>query len=152
MEVSSEMKRFVKIAVVLAVALATFIILPYEKTVGWLRYIFYFGKGRVSQINVQSPAKNLEQAQACRDNLHRIQTAKRKAGQDRGNPVGIVTWEEVIRAMYPDRTLTPAQIAELMPHCPAGGSYSVGTLEEVPRCSLVGNNTLPEDDDHIIRD
>lgn len=127
-----------------------------QDTVGHIRYYFFRAKGKAAQITSSGPVVgNLEQARQCRENLHRIQAAKRKAAQDRGNAIGAITWEEVLQAMYPNyaiRRMGAAQLNTLIPKCPAGGTYSVGTLEEVPRCSLSGNNTLSVEDDHIIRD
>jgi rRNA maturation protein Nop10 len=38
----------------------------------------------------------------------------------------------------------------LMPKCPGGGTYTLGTLEVVPKCSIGGNSSLAADDDHMI--
>lgn len=117
---------------------------------GWVRYAFYSAKAKVTG---ERPLGSLAGAQACRENLHRIQAAKRKAAQDRGNSIGAVTWEEVLTAMRGSlHGLTSDQINALIPKCPDGGTYSIGTLEEVPRCSISGNGTVSSADDHIIRD
>lgn len=147
--------KWIVIGGVVALAIIGFGLLN-EDTVGRIRYYFFAAKGKAEQITNSAPAiGNLEQARQCRENLHRIQAAKRKAAQDRGNALGAITWEEVLQAMYPNyviRRMSPSQINALIPKCPSGGTYSVGTLEEVPRCSVAGNNTLSVEDDHIIRD
>ena len=131
-------------------------ILNFDTTVGWVRNIFYRAKGGAAQVgNTNTPVGNVQHAAICRENLHRIQAAKRKAAFDRGNQVGPITWEEVLHAM-PDAPnkgkMTPLQIEKYMPKCPDGGNYSVGTLEEVPRCSISGQGSLTLEDDHVIRD
>lgn len=127
-------------------------ILESEEVLGRARYVYYWAVGKATS----SPQpKNLEHARLCRENLHRMQAAKRKAAQDRGNQIGAITWEETLRAMYPQtnvRSLTPVQMNALIPKCPSGGTYSIGTLEEVPRCSIMGNETVTLQDDHIILD
>lgn len=125
-----------------------------ERLMGFVRYFLYRGKGAVQQVGSAPPQKNVGHAQLCRQNLLRIQNAKRKAGFDRGNTVGHVSWAEVLQAMYPEEArrgrVTPARMAGLMPVCPSGGSYLLGSLHEVARCSIMGNETLPVDDDHIV--
>lgn len=121
----------------------------------WTRHFFYRGKGAVSTMGSTQPTGNLYHARQCRENLHRIQTAKRKAGQDRGNPVGNVSWDEVLKVMYPQqnfRALPAGEINKLIPKCPGGGTYALNTLEAVPKCSLTGQQSISPEDDHIIRD
>jgi hypothetical protein len=93
---------------------------------------------------------NIQYAAACRANLQRIASAKQKAAQDRGQALGAVTWEEVMRAMYPSRRPGAAAIGQLIPRCPAGGTYSLGTMEELPRCSIGGGDSFDRADDHLI--
>jgi hypothetical protein len=129
-------------------------ILNWNKTVGWLRHAFFRAKGAASEIGKPGPTGDLNKARICRDNLKRIQAAKRKAAQDRGQQVGEITWGEILHAMpnVPPGKLTPAQIQKYMPTCPSGGTYTQGTLEQVPRCTVSGQNTLTLEDDHIILD
>lgn len=120
----------------------------------YVRHFFYRGKGVVAQLGSRPPVRNVQHAYVCRENLSRIQNAKRKAAFDRGRAVGYVTWAEVVEAMYPNearRGLTPARLNLLLPRCPSRGNYYLGSLEELSRCSVMGNETLPVDDDHIIR-
>ncbi len=93
------------------------------------------------------------QAAQCRENLQRINAGKRRAAQDRGNEVGDIGWPATIRAMYPNdsRAKNPGNVELLMPKCPCGGIYTLGTLQEVPKCNIGGNNTMPTNDDHMIR-
>ncbi len=128
-------------------------ILDWDRMVGWGRHVFYRGKGAVSNIGEAPPSKNTEHARACRQTLAAIQNAKRKAGFDRGNTVGIVSLVEVVHAMYPEEArrgrLTPARLQYLTPVCPGGGTYVLGSMHEMVRCSVMGNGTVPVDDDHI---
>lgn len=124
-----------------------------EKVIGEVRHWFFRGKGAVQQVGKRPPLRNTHNAHLCRQTLTRIQNAKRKAAFDRGRSVGYVTWEEVIEAMYPEnrgRKLSPARYQQLFPRCPEGGTYMLGSLEELARCSVMGNETLDVADDHII--
>ena len=148
------MKKLLKwcaVAVVVYLVFWSGLFIPRHKAFGWTWYILSLGRYKVSTLSAKSAGGNSEHAHACRGNLRRIQDAKLKAGQDRGNPIGSVSWEETIRAMYPDQRLTPVMIQQLTPQCPAGGAYTLGSLEELPRCSVLGNNSVDEADDHIIR-
>lgn len=134
------------------VALFTYGVLDWDRTVGWIRHYFFRAKGVASTLGNTGPAGDVNIARLCRQNLNRIQAAKRKAAFERGQQVGAITWEEILRQMpdVPKRRLTPAEFDKYVPHCPAGGTYTLGTLEEVPRCSIGGQGTLSLEDDHII--
>jgi hypothetical protein len=138
-----------------AVLLALFTtgVLNWDTTEGWIRHYFFRAKGVAQNLGNTGPVGDTNLARLCRQNLERIQAAKRKAAFDRGQQVGVVTWEEVLRQLpeVPKRRLTPAEYDKFVPHCPAGGTYILGTLEEVPRCSIGGQNTLSLEDDHVIR-
>lgn len=130
-------------------------VLKGEELVGWIRYAVFGIQGTAQQAFKPQPPGNLEAARVCRENLHRLQAGKRKTAFDRGQNVGSVTWEEVARTLNPGKLSgrpTAQQLMMFIPKCPSGGTYSLGTLEEVPRCSIGGNNTLTLEDDHIIRD
>jgi hypothetical protein len=135
-------------------ALFGFGVLNWDKTVGWARHVFFRAKGATTYVGASPSAGDPNKAKICRDNLKRIQAAKRKAAQDRGQQIGEITWGEVLHAMpnVPSGKLTPAQIQKFTPVCPAGGVYTLGTLEQIPRCSISGQNTVPLDDDHVIWD
>ena len=129
-------------------------ILNWDKSVGLVRHIFFRAKGTISSVGKPSPIGDLNKAKGCRENLKRLQAAKRKAAQDRGQQVGEISWGEVLHALpnVPQGKLTSAQMQKYTPICPAGGTYSLGTLEQVPRCSVAGQNTISLEDDHIIID
>jgi hypothetical protein len=147
------------IGIVIAVAvlgLFAFGILDRERTVGWIRHYIFRARGVASQVGSgKSPTGNVATAKICRENLSRIQAAKRKAAFDRGQTVGAVSWEDVLVAMNlpgAKKGMTEAEIHKLMPKCPDGGTYNLGNLQEVARCSIGGNDSLSLDDDHVIRD
>ncbi|MGI8905528.1 MAG: hypothetical protein ACR2IE_03440 [Candidatus Sumerlaeaceae bacterium] len=129
-------------------------VLEWDKTVGWVRHYIFRVKGVAQNIGKSPPPGDLNAARACRENLHRMQAAKRKAAFDRGQQVGPISWEEVLRRLpdIPQRRLHPAELEKFTPKCPARGTYSLGNLEEVPRCTVSGQNTLTLEDDHIIVD
>ena len=148
------MKQKIVYGVIGLVVLGLFVtgIVESETVLGKARYVYYYAVGKLTS---RPAPKNPEHARVCRENLHRMQAGKRKAAQDRGNQIGAITWEEMLRAMYPNtnvRGMNQAQINTLIPKCPSGGIYSIGTLEEVPRCSIAGNDTTTLQDDHIILD
>jgi hypothetical protein len=106
-------------------------------------------------VSAGRPTGNPNHARICRENLQRIQSAKRKAAQDRGVTVGEVTWDEVLHVLHPNYIpgRSPRQrFNELMPKCPGGGTYSLGTLQEVASCSIGGNDNMDPADDHLILD
>jgi len=120
----------------------------------WAEYVVLLGKHEAGKISPKKPMGNIEQARICRENLARIQAAKRKIAESKATTVGAVTWEEVIAVMYPEkarRGLTPALVQELMPRCPAGGTYELGNIQDLPRCSIGSNNNTDPNDDHLIR-
>ena len=151
------MKSKLVIAAIVAAVVGAFVlgVVDRDAALGWVRYVFFRARGEASSIgsNLGKPVGTVEQARLCRQTLERIQAAKRKAAQDRGNTVGEVTWEETIKAMYPQEAgrLTHARITELMPKCPCGGTYTLMSLIEVPRCSISGNNSVNLEIGHIIR-
>jgi hypothetical protein len=150
------MQNKIVIGAIIAVVIAVFAfgIIDPETAFGWARNIFYRAKAPMSQLGKGGSPGNVDHARTCRQTLDRIEAAKRKSAFDRGQSVGSVTWEDVIRAMNlaPGHSrLTQQQINDLIPKCPDGGTYTLGTLQEVPRCSIGGNNSLSTDDDHVIR-
>jgi hypothetical protein len=129
-------------------------LVDFDNTMGWIRHLYYRVRGSASGIGSTKPVGNVRNAGICRENLQRIQAGKRKAAQDRGQQVGAITWEEIVRTMpgIPSGRLSSKIINQHIPKCPDGGTYSIGTLEEVPRCAVSGQGTVDASDDHIIRD
>ncbi len=80
------------------------------------------------------------QARECRANLRRIESAKRAAADKRGVSVGSIGWDAVESELGGDR-----------PECPAGGRYTLGTLEVTVRCSVGSNRSTDKADDHHLK-
>ncbi|MCX7718845.1 MAG: hypothetical protein N2111_10660 [Candidatus Sumerlaeaceae bacterium] len=151
------MKRIVIVIVIVAVA-AGAVLLGFvnpESAVGRVRYVVFRALGLVSSVAPPKPKApgSIASARICRENLTRIQNAKRRAGDLRQNNIGNVTWEEVIAAMYPNDPRVKGntrRVNELMPKCPDGGYYTLGTMQEMCKCSIGGQNTATIEDDHVI--
>ncbi len=145
-------QRIAFVVAVLAVGAGIFLgFVDLDKVNMGFRRVFFQARGEVMKVGVTpNQMGNVAQAQQCRAILQRLSAAKRQAAQNRGQAVGTVSWEEVMRAMYPRENLTPARMQQLMPRCPGGGTYTLGTLEVVPKCSIGGNSSLAADDDHMI--
>jgi len=79
-------------------------------------------------------------ANQCRENLKRIESAKRAIADSTGRASGAVSWDEVLRHMG----------ARKPPACPGGGAYSLNTIGTAASCSISGNGTASRDDDHGI--
>ncbi len=148
-------RKIVMIAIAgVVVALFAFGFLDREQLVIWGQHFYLVGRHEASKIGKTNPLGNLEHARICRENLDRIQAAKRKIAEMRSTTVGAVTWEEVLAVMYPDkarRGLSPALVQQLMPKCPAGGTYTLGNIQDLPKCSIGTNNNTDPNDDHLIR-
>lgn len=93
--------------------------------------------GEVGHKTVGSP----EQARQCRDNLRRIESAKRAIGSRRQMQTGFIAIDDICREMG---------VKEL-PRCPAGGEYDVGPLLQTPRCTIGSNYNQDASDDHVLR-
>ncbi|CAN5445478.1 hypothetical protein BH09SUM1_BH09SUM1_20300 [soil metagenome] len=78
----------------------------------------------------------VKDAQLCRDNLRRIEAAKRTL-----KSTGKVnfTWEMIVKQMGGERLA-----------CPNGGTYDVGSRQVAASCSVGDNNTDVTADDHSI--
>jgi len=86
--------------------------------------------------NVGGPAA----ATQCRENLTRIHTAKLSIRSKTGIEVKDVSWDAVVKEM-----------GGRMPKCPSGGTYSIGTMQSLPSCSVGANGNTDGTDDHQIR-
>lgn len=150
------MKRFIKrvLAVSVAVMLLYVGIFHREGLAIWTEHFYLLVRYQLAKIGGSRPVGNLEHARICRENLARIQAAKRKIAETQATTVGAVTWEQVLAVMYPDkarRGMTPQLVQQLMPRCPAGGTYILGNIQELPRCTIGSNNNTDPNDDHLIR-
>jgi len=150
-------KRLIIVGVLVAVAVGAvlFGFIHPDSVVGRARYVVFRALGLVSSVSPPKPKGpgTVANARLCRENLTRIQNAKRRAGELRQNNIGNVTWEEVLAAMYPNDTRVRGnrqRIKELMPKCPDGGTYTLGTMQEMCKCSIGGQNTATIEDDHVI--
>lgn len=136
------MKLIIVILVVLAlvIGLVAFDIIDVEETIGWTRNIFYRGSGAAQRF-VSTDVKDVERAQLCRENLKKIEAAKRRLAQQRSlAPDTIFTWDELKNFMG----------WQAIPRCPDGGVYEINPLGILPICSVGTNGTPDNQDDHII--
>ena len=74
-------------------------------------------------------ARQRSQASICINNLRQIDGTKNHYALENGNSVPALT------DMAPD-------YIKKIPICPAGGTYSVGTLDNLSSCSLGGTHSL----------
>ncbi|MBI1291946.1 hypothetical protein GC173_12010 [bacterium] len=88
----------------------------------------------------ESPAQARSRAATCRENLRRIELAKRKAAAASGLTKADVTWAE----------LTP-HLGKQRPACPSGGTYNIGSTTVMAKCSISNNHTTDDADDHILK-
>jgi len=89
----------------------------------------------------ESPRVARSKAATCRENLRRIELAKRKATAASGITKSEVTWKEILPHLAGGR----------QPTCPSGGSYAIGTNEIFCKCTISNNRTTDESDDHILK-
>jgi hypothetical protein len=61
---------------------------------------------------------------ACRANLARIDSAKKRAARRTGFTTGSVS-----------RSLLAEELGGRVPECPCGGHYTIGSLEQYPACT-----------------
>jgi hypothetical protein len=76
---------------------------------------------------------------ACVNNLRNIVAAKQQWGLEHNQSSNAVpTWADILPYLG-------SGPAGQMPHCPDGGVYSIGRLNENPTCSIGGrNHSLPD--------
>jgi len=79
-------------------------------------------------------------ATQCRENLTRIHTAKLSIRSKSGIEVKDVSMDAVMKEM-----------GGKMPKCPSGGTYSIGSMQSLPTCSVGANGNTDGTDDHLIR-
>lgn len=78
-------------------------------------------------------------AAQCRENIKRIESAKRRVAQERGIAVGEVPFDAVVQ-----------QMGGALPKCPSGGNYQINPLGTMVRCTIGANGTKDPNDDHLI--
>jgi hypothetical protein len=77
-------------------------------------------------------ARTTRAMNACVNNLRQIQGTKEQWGIDHQMPANAIpTWADIqpYLGRGPDGTL---------PHCPDGGVYIIGRVNEAPKCSIGG--------------
>lgn len=109
------------------------------------RDVYYRSKGTVegavdavtqgTATGSGDPAK----AQACRDNIRRIELAKRAAANTLSLTVGEVPESEVLSAL-----------GGSLPRCPDGGRYKINSLQYMPTCSIGAGVASDPRDDHVL--
>ena len=73
-------------------------------------------------------AREISQRNACINNLRQIDGAKQQWALEKGKPATAVpTWDDL--KPYLGR----------IPHCPAGGTYTINAVDEPPQCSIPGH-------------
>jgi hypothetical protein len=77
-------------------------------------------------------ARQTSQENACINNLRQIDAAKNQWALEKGKKTGDVPTQEDLLP-YLSR----------WPHCPAGGTYTIGAIGEAPTCSIPGH-ALPQ--------
>lgn len=90
---------------------------------------------------VEASEADIQAARTCRENLKRLESAKRAVADRRGQSTGAVSWDEVLQTMG----------ARKAPVCPAGGSYSLNKLGTAATCSIGPHGTSTKSDDHVIQ-
>ena len=107
-----------------------------------VRSAAYYARYKAMEKTGALPAlDNLQAARQCRENLARIESAKRAAAEKLNITTGTVPLDAILRLMG----------LAALPKCPAGGEYTVGQMGFAAKCSIGGNETTKTDDDHIIQ-
>jgi hypothetical protein len=80
-------------------------------------------------------ARTVKVYQPCVNNLRIIQSSKEQWGLEyHKTPTDLPSWEDI----------RPSFTRQQVPKCPAGGTYTIGRLNETPRCSIGGQeHSLP---------
>jgi len=87
-------------------------------------YVFYLRSARIDRTN--------EPALACLNNLRQIDAAEQAWGLERKTSTNEVpTWEDLRTYFH-----------SLPPRCPAGGTYSLVRVGDLPTCSVAEHTAL----------
>lgn len=77
-------------------------------------------------------ARETSQAKACRSQLRETQYAKEHwAMNNRKQITAVATWDD----LYP-------MYLKKLPTCPAGGTFTIGAVNDNPTCSIGGSHVL----------
>lgn len=138
------MKKFVFYggAVVVIAAVAG---LYYTGVLNWgqtrheARAVYYKGKGAVAGFKKGAQPNSPEKAAKCRENLKLIESAKRRAADRLSQVIGEVVRPEILKELG----------MKELPKCPSGGSYILGPVGVMGRCTIGGSATTDPIDDHL---
>jgi chromosome segregation ATPase len=87
------------------------------------------GKGALAQAQAEN--QKLQNFNACVNNLHLLEAAKRQWAQQNGKqPADAPTMEDLRPSFGPNG---------VAPVCPDGGVYTLGAMSEQPTCSIAGH-------------
>lgn len=141
-----------KKAIILAVAVVIVLGIAYgmgmftaEDAKYFGRDMFYRGKGTVegavdAVTNVTATGSgDPTKARACRENLRRIELAKRAAANTLSLTVGEVPENEILSALGGG-----------LPKCPDGGRYKINDLQYMPTCNIGAGVVSDPNDDHVL--
>ncbi|HNM46298.1 MAG TPA: hypothetical protein PKH51_04700 [Candidatus Sumerlaeota bacterium] len=98
------------------------------------------GIPNAANVDIAATGDTIKNAAACRENLTRIETAKRTIAQRSGLTTSEVSANAILK-----------ELGGRAPVCPSGGKYILGNNQVVARCSIGGNNTVDPSDDHLIQ-
>ncbi|GAB4317102.1 MAG: hypothetical protein Kow0059_09990 [Candidatus Sumerlaeia bacterium] len=137
------MKKVITIIVVLGVivgigALFYTGVLDWDQIRNRSRGAVYQAEGVISR-SLEGPKGDPKAAAICRENLKRIESAKRQVAAEKSIVVGAVSRDDVAR-----------KLGGQLPVCPSGGTYSINELGRMPTCSIGSAGTPDKSDDHAI--
>jgi general secretion pathway protein G len=81
------------------------------------------------------------QQNACINNLRRIDAAKQQWALDNHKTNGAVSWNDILPYLTELQDDGGRKVG--IPHCPSGGTYTLGNIGEPPRCSVEGHVLPP---------
>ncbi len=109
------------------------------------RRVYYQGKGTVKgavetvTTVTATSSGDPRKAAACRENLRRIEAAKRAAANTLALTTGEVPENEVLSAL-----------GGSLPDCPDGGRYRINAINFTPTCSIGSGTASDPKDDHVL--
>jgi hypothetical protein len=81
------------------------------------------------------PTRPYSAQNACINNLRQIDGAKQQWATENNKTNGPVTWNDILPYLGHGPNGG-------MPRCPKGGQYTLGNLDEAPKCSIGGDHSL----------
>jgi prepilin-type N-terminal cleavage/methylation domain-containing protein len=90
-------------------------------------------------------SRESSRAKACMANLRQIETAKEQwAMNNKKNADSTPTAADLVDEFMKG----PAE--DTLPECPAGGTYTIGSVNTRPTCSVGTNGTAADYDNHVL--